>query len=82
MPLFLGFHKTVGPIDEERIHRGWGNYKKTALKLSLKPLYNFYNASLGIGYCITEAPSKKIVIKAHSNINMTLEEITEVKMIK
>ena len=82
MPLFIGLHKTSGSIDEKRIPRGWANYKQTAIKLSLKPICNYYNASIGIGYCITEAPSKEDIIKAHSNINMTLEEITEVKMIK
>lgn len=82
MKLFIGFHKTDGPIDEKRIPKGWANYKRSAKELGLKTHRVYFNAQLGIGYCITEAQTKEEVVKAHSDIGMDLQELTEVKELK
>jgi len=81
MPLFLGVHRLRKATRPRDIKNAWRTYRKSCRDLRLKALSLTYSLDDGVGYCLTKAPSRGHVRRAHRKVDVPLKKIIEVKKI-
>lgn len=67
MALYLGVHSGIN-MPKDKVDGAWAKYKDSCANLDLEAHKLYYNVAEGKAFCITEAPSKEEVVKAHENI--------------
>lgn len=79
MPLFLGVHRFGKTMRPQDVKAAWRTYRKSCRDMRLKALSLTYSLDEGVGYCLTKAPSKGHVRRAHRKVKVPLKQILEVK---
>jgi len=82
MPIYVGIHKLPDTSDEELVDKSWSKYKTSCEENGAKAIRLSYNLEKSVAHCITEAPSKEIVEKAHASMEQIPEDVFEIKTIE
>jgi hypothetical protein len=81
MSLFMGFHSTLGS-EREQIAEAWNKYKNACSERGLTARKAYYSEERGVAYCITEAASDEAVREAHQSVNIPLDDVYAVGVLK
>lgn len=73
MALFLGVHTL-----QKDMGGGWTGYKKACEELGCRAINSYSSNEKGVAYCVTEAISAAVVLEAHKNANVPVDDVFEV----